>query len=66
LGIDEKYVRGDLQREKLAIKADNDNEKKRENLSREEWNGSFCASLLLIFRKKIETSIAYPKLFDLL
>jgi len=25
-----------------------------------------CASLLLIFRKKIETSIAYPKLFDLL
>jgi len=29
LGIDEKYVRGDLQREKLAIKADNDNEKKK-------------------------------------
>lgn len=28
LGINEKYVRSDLQREKLAIKADNDNEKR--------------------------------------
>lgn len=40
--------------EKLTIKADNDNEKKRGNLLREEWNGSFCALLLQIIVNFLE------------